>query len=78
MTADHASLSAFLDRAYIAQFHQREPMETIVGECRTAIEADPAFAAEARAESVRLATIPDNRCVITRTHKAFLKNALNP
>lgn len=73
-----APLFTFLDRAYIAQFLQREPMEELVGECRAAIEADPAFAAEARTEAARLATIPDNRCVITRTHKAFLKNALTP
>lgn len=77
------TLATYLDRAYAARFQIKRPgaealeqPADVVAAFRTAAGADDALTTAARDEAARLAPIPDNRCVITRTHKAFLRDAL--
>lgn len=73
----HEALSAFLGRAYAAQFLRREPVETVTADFRAAMGEDPELAEAAKAEATRLQPIADNRCAISKAHKSFLRTALS-
>lgn len=77
------TLSTYLDRAYAARFQIKRPgadapeqAADVVAAFRAAATDDDALTAAARAELARLGPIHETRCVITRTHKAFLREAL--
>lgn len=77
------TLATFLTRAYCAQNKLRPPssdtveaLADVTAAFRESAGNDDGLLTEARAESARLAKIPAQRCLISKTHGAFLTMAL--